>query len=459
MAPVRLSGGNGSPKKHLINNKIFYMDSIEKTVLSIWGKGKLFLKCIIIFVMALALWIPTRLIMDMVKERESRQKEAIADISNKWAGKQLVTGPIMMIPYNETVKDDKGNSILTKRNAYFLPDKSEMNAVVYPEKRHRGIYQVVVYRSDISLNLKFNPLPWQQLKMPAEAILWDEAILVFSVQDNIKGINDDVFLNWDSTKIIFNPQPAGFTNLNDAFVANIPITFEDASKEHSCSITFSLNGSEQLLFTMAARENKLQMKSSWPNPSFTGVKLPDARTIKENGFFADWKYMNRSVPQVWKNTFYDLSASAIGADLLITIDSYDKTERSVKYALLCIMLTFAAFFLVETIYKRSMHLVQYGLAGLALVLFYSLLLSISEYTGFNLAYLFAGLSTIGLISWYVGSVMNSSRLALFISFVLTVVYGYIFIIIQLQDYALLMGTIGLFVALAIIMFFSRKLQW
>jgi inner membrane protein len=141
------------------------------------------------------------------------------------------------------------------------------------------------------------------------------------------------------------------------------------------------------------------------------------------------------------------------------MDSYNKTERSVKYALLCIVLTFASFFLIETYYKRTLHLVQYGLAGLALVLFYTLLLSISEYTGFNPAYGISSVATIGLVMWFIGSIMKSYRLALFISFVLTIVYGYIFIIIQLQDYALLMGSIGLFVALAIIMYFSRKLQW
>jgi len=435
------------------------MGTIETTVLSIWGKGKLFLKSIIIFIMALALWIPTNLIMDVVKEREGRQKEAIADISNKWAGRQTVTGPILMIPYNEAGKDDKGNFISIKRNIFFLPDKSEIRSIVYPEKRHRGIYEVAVYRSEITMGIKFNPLKLQQLKIPAETIIWNEAALVFAVQDNVKGINEDVYVKWDTGNIIFTPQPAGLTTLSDAFAANIPLTIEEASKEHNCIIKFSLNGSQQLLFTMAARENKLQMQSTWPNPSFTGVKLPDSRTIMDSGFVAEWKYMNRSVPQVWNNNFYDLSASALGADLLITVDSYDKTERSVKYALLCIILTFAVFFLVETIYKRPLHLVQYGLAGLALVLFYTLLLSISEYTGFNLAYLIAGIATIGLVTWYVGSVMKSLRLALFISFVLTVVYSYIFTIIQLEDYALLMGSIGLFIALGVIMFFSRKLKW
>lgn len=437
------------------------MESVEIPVQlsSLWDKGKLFLKGVIIFVMALALWIPTYFIMNLVQERKGRQKEAIADISSKWAGHQTITGPILMIPYTETEKDDKGNTVTSKRNAYFMADMLDMRSTVFPEKRYRGIYQVAVYRSDIMLSIKFNPLQWQQLKIPAENMLWNEAMLVLKVLDNLKGINEDIYVKWGDSNIVFNPQPSGLIPLNDAFVANIPLTAEEAAKEHSCSIQFYLNGSEQLLFTAAARENKLEMRSAWSNPSFTGIKLPDTRQVKDSGFVANWKYMNRSVPQVWKNSFYDLSASVLGADLLIPVDSYDKTERSIKYALLCILLTFAAFFLIETIYKKTLHLVQYGLAGLALILFYTLLLSVSEYTGFNLAYLIAGAATISLVAWYVGSVMRSSKLALFISFVLTVVYAYIFSIIQLQDYALLMGSIGLFIALAIIMYFSRRLQW
>jgi inner membrane protein len=437
------------------------MESAETSLQpsSLWDKGKLFLKGVIIFVMALALWIPTYFIMGLVKERAGRQQEAIADISNKWAGKQVITGPIIMLPYNVYSKNDKGITVVNKAMSYFLPDKSEITSKIYPEKRHRGIYQVIVYRSEITINGKFKPLEWQQLKIASENIIWNEAALLFKVQDNLRGINEDLLVKWNDSNFVFNPQPAGASGMQDAFAAAVPLTVEEAAKEHSFGMKFSLNGSEELSFAAAARENKLQMQSSWPDPSFTGVKLPDTRDVKDSGFIANWKFMNRSVPKVWDNNFYDLSTSLIGADLLIPVDSYNKTERSVKYALLCIILTFAAFFLIESIYKKSLHLVQYGLVGLALVLFYTLLLSISEYTGFNLAYLIAAVATIGLVVWYIGSVMRSSKLAMFISFVLAVVYSYIFIIIQLQDYALLMGSIGLFIALAIIMFFSRRLHW
>lgn len=435
------------------------MESTGSVSSSLFDKGKLFIKALIIFGMALGLWLPTNIILELVKERAGRQQEAINDISNKWAGRQTVTGPILMLPYQVSSKNQLGITSVEKKVAYFLPDKSEFAATITPEKRFRGIYEVIVYRSEVTINGKFNPLQLQQLKTAPENILWNEAAILFKVDDSQRGINEDVFIKWDDKNLVFNPQPAGISGLPDAFVTPVAFSYEEAGKEHAFNLKFSLNGSQQLLFAAIARENKLEMKSTWPDPSFTGVKLPDTRVVNEAGFTANWKYMNRSVPMVWDNNFYDVTSSRIGTELLLTVDSYNKTERSVKYALLCIILTFASFFLIESIYRKSLHLVQYGLAGLALVLFYTLLLSISEYIGFNLAYLVSGIATIGLVTWFIGSVMKSFRLAIFISFVLAVVYSYIFCIIQLQDYALLMGSIGLFIALAIIMFFSRKLQW
>lgn len=428
-------------------------------VSQLWEKGKLFLKAVLIFIMALALWIPAYFVMELVKERQGRQQEAIADISSKWGGQQVVTIPILMIPYTETGKDEKGNTVTLKRKTYFMADKADIQAKVFPEKRHRGIYDVIVYRSEITIHGKFKPLAWQQLKIPAESVLWNEAEVLFKVKDNIRGISEDVSINWNGTPLTFNPQETGLSHLEDAFAASLPFNEVEAGKEHSYSMKFFLNGSEKLLFTAIAGENNLNMQSSWPDPGFTGIKLPDTRQVNANGFSAHWKYMNRSMPLVWKDTFYDVSASVLGADLIIRMDSYNKTERAVKYALLCIVLTFASFFLIETYCRKSLHLVQYALAGLALVLFYTLLLAISEYTGFNAAYLLSSTATIGLIVWFIGSIMKSLRLGLFIGFVLSVVYGFLFIIIQSEDYALLMGSIGLFIALAIIMFFSRKLQW
>ena len=340
-----------------------------------------------------------------------------------------------------------------------MADQLDINSSVSPQKRHRGIYDVVVYQGDISITAKFNDIKFKELNVPPVNLLWSEAKLLLQISDLSRGINEEIYIKWQDSSFLCQPWAETTPNLGDALFASIPLKEENADTQNVFTVKFSLHGSQQLMFSPAARETKIQLTGNWPDPSFTGLKIPEAPNTSDTGINVKWKYLNRNNPMVWNNQFINMQPSAMGANLIIPVDGYDKTERSVKYALLCIILTFAAFFLIETIYKRSLHLIQYGLAGLALVLFYTLLLSVSEYTGFNLAYLIAGVATIGLVTWFVGSIMKSSRLAVFISFVLTVVYGYIFTIIQLQDYSLLMGSIGLFIALGIIMYFSRKLQW
>ncbi|HXB09603.1 MAG TPA: cell envelope integrity protein CreD, partial [Puia sp.] len=200
---------------------------------------------------------------------------------------------------------------------------------------------------------------------------------------------------------------------------------------------------------------------SWADPSFTGSFLPDVRTVKDSGFVANWKVLalNRKFPQQWKEGNYDLDDAAFGASLILPVDVYQQTTRSVKYAVLIILLTFTAFLLIEWIYDRTIHSVQYALVGFALCIFYTLLLSLSEYLGFNGAYSIAAIATIGLIAWYVGSLLRSARMSTVITLLLIVQYGFVFTLIQLQDYALLMGSIGLFITLAIVMYFSRKIKW
>jgi len=424
-------------------------------VYTLLDKGKLFFKAVIIFVMAFFLWIPTNLIRDVINERANRQKEAIEEVSSKWAGRQTITGPILMIPYTGTAN----GLVNQKKYAWFMADQLDINSSVSPQKRHRGIYEIAVYEGDISITAKFNDIKFRELNVPAANLLWSEAKLLLQVSDLSRGINEEIFIKWKDSSFLCQPWAEANEKIGEALFAAVPLKAEDADMQNIFTVKFSLHGSQQLMFAPAARETKIHLTGNWPDPSFTGIKIPESPNASDSGIDVKWKYLNRTTPMVWNDQFNNVQASAMGANLIIPVDQYDKTERSVKYALLCIMLTFAAFFLIETIYKRNLHLIQYGLAGLALVLFYTLLLSISEYTGFNLAYLIAGIATIGLVTWFVGSIMKSSKLAIFIGFVLTVVYGYIFTIIQLQDYALLMGSIGLFLALAIIMYFSRKLQW
>ena len=220
----------------------------------------------------------------------------------------------------------------------------------------------------------------------------------------------------------------------------------------------------------------VSLTSKWPHPSFTGNILPQTTQVSANGFSATWKSLahNRTYPQQWKDdptllassiprpgqvTMSNAGDNSFGVNLFIPVNSYQKTMRSVKYAALTILLTFAAFFLIETIHKKSVHPFQYGLIGLALLLFYTLLLSFSEYIDFNVAYLVASMATIGLIAWFVRGLLNSGRLTVILSLVMMLVYTYVFTTLQLQDYSLILGSIGLFITLGIVMHYSKKIQW
>jgi inner membrane protein len=252
-----------------------------------------------------------------------------------------------------------------------------------------------------------------------------------------------------------------------------------------------MNGSEQLFFTPLGKSTTVNINSPWQNPSFTGNMLPQKTEVTDKGFTATWKSMahRRNFPQQWVDNAFgfdyyfphtvtaaetdhsergagiatvagsSVAQSSFGVDLYIPVNGYQKTLRTVKYALLCILLTFTAFFLIETAHKKSVHPFQYGLVGLALILFYTLLLSISEYTGFNSAYIIASVATIGLIGWFVKSILRSGKATTVLSVVLVLIYSYIFSLLQLQDYSLLLGSIGLFITLAVVMYFSKRLQW
>ena len=219
-----------------------------------------------------------------------------------------------------------------------------------------------------------------------------------------------------------------------------------------------------MLFTPVGKTTNVHVTAPWPHPSFTGNTLPQTTSITKDGFTAAWKSLahKRAFAQYWTDNAFteaQLNNAAFGVDLFILVNGYQKTMRSVKYAALCIVLTFAAFFLIETINKKSVHPFQYGLIGLALVLFYMLLLSISEYTGFNAAYWIAAVATIALIGWFVKGILASGKLSGVLSLLLLLVYVFVFTILQLQDFALLLGSIGLFLCLAAIMHFSKRWSW
>ncbi|MGB8192474.1 MAG: cell envelope integrity protein CreD [Chitinophagaceae bacterium] len=424
-----------------------------------WQKNRMIFKGFLIGFLILLLLIPTIMIQELVRERQSRQYEAIAEVSSKWAGAQSISGPVIAIPYWIPTADGKGGITRTKGTAYFLPDKLVANANVLPEKRYRGIYEVMVYTSDIELSGAFGGFRFEDLKIEAHEILWQEAVVYLNIND-VRGLKQDVTFKWGNKQVELVPGKFSDEQFRESLSASLPVDDSLKTTGADFSVSIKLKGSENLLFVPVGKKTTVSMTSSWPNPSFTGNYLPDVRSVSDSGFSATWDVLslNRSYPQQWVNRAYDLNASSFGVELRVPVDAYQKSMRSVKYAILCIVLTFTAFFLIELIYNRSLHPFQYVLVGFALCIFYTLLLSISEYTGFNPAYIIAGVATILLIAWYVKTILQSGKIAFFISILLAAMYGFIYILIQSQDYALLMGSVGLFVIVALVMYFSRRIN-
>lgn len=437
-----------------------------------WSKSKLLFKALIIGALVILLLIPTFYVTNLIEEREQRQKAAIAEVSSKWSGKQNIAGPVLVLPYTERSNDTLKTE--TKHFAYFLPDQLTVTSKVTPQERSRGIYKVMLYNAKVDLSGNFNNVSLESLKIPPASVLWNEAHIKINLSDP-KGLNEELKVKWNDSLLTLSQQSIEGPYTGEGLIAVLPNSDEEKVKNVHFSTQINVNGSEQILFTPTGKTTDVTITSSWQHPSFTGSILPQSWVSDTNGFTAKWKSFahKRDFPQQWKDVAYTteitgkeqgvseykMGNAAFGANLFIPVNGYQKTMRSVKYAVLCILLTFAAFFLMDVIHKKSVHPFQYGLIGLALILFYVLLLSFSEYIGFDFSYSIASLATIGLIGWFVKGVLVSGRLSIFLSVVLLFIYSYVFTILQLQDYALLIGSIGLFFTLAIIMYFSRKFQW
>lgn len=415
-----------------------------------------------IFVLILILLIPAVMVQDLIQERMLRQDEAIVEVSSKHAGVQSLSGPILTIPYwkSKQAKNADGSYKEIREQHYYhiLPEALNIEGEITPEKRQRGIFEVVVYGSKLHVKGYFDNYAFENEGITAENIELDKAFISVGISD-LKGITEQVEIKMNDSTVMFNPGLISSQVLSSGLHIRFPLT--EMPKKMDFSFDLSLNGSEKLMFTPIGKVTSVNLTSPWTEPSFDGSFLPAQRTVSEKGFTANWKvlHLNRNYPQTWSNDKHSLNGSRFGVDLKLPVDVYQKSMRVAKYALLFIVLTYLVFFFVEILNKILIHPIQYILVGIALVLFYILMLAFSEQIYFNLAYILAAVMTIGLIVLYCRSILKSWGLAAMTGAILTILYGFIFVIIQIQDYALLFGSLGIFLILAVTMYFSRKVDW
>lgn len=433
--------------------------------------GSTLVKLGVLAVLGVVLLIPVGLVLSLVHERQSRLHQVQAEVAATWGKPQTLIGPILVVPFH--VRDKAAPSDSTKSSSappsdvVILPNSLRVTGTLQPERRRRGIFETVVYTARVQLSGGFSPPDLGRLGISAEDVDWHEARLLFSVADP-HGLTRPVELRWADT-----PQPLAVSGAEPPVPGTVLTTAALAErgewdKEIPFAVDLALRGTGRLDIAPVGAENAVSLQGPWGSPNFVGGFLPSGHNVSEQRFTASWQVseVSRSYPQEWRQDRVDpntmakaFAESTVGVDLTIPADAYQQTERTAKYAILFIALTFGTFLLCELATRNRLHPIQYLLVGAAQCLYYLLLLALTEHLGFKISYWLSSAATILLISAYARTILASRKLALALLGWLTALYGYLYFILRLEDYALLAGALGLFVLLATFMWTTRRLDW
>ena len=457
-----------------------------------WGDSS-FVKLVMLAFLVLVLLLPVARVRSLIYEREGRRGEVAREVTRVWGEAQTLNGPILNVQVRQWIEGRPGHgaaegmvlgpSVSGKAKAksstdaeepgteltrawessivHLLPRQLTWRGRVVPQIRYRGIFEVIVYETHLEAAGVFE-IP--DLEAPDREVDWETADLVLGISD-VRGLQERVELRWQDQEVDLLPGTGGAPFVQSGVFSRIP---GEERLAPGTRIPFSfelvLRGSDQLLFVPSGAETHVELASPWASPSFVGAFLPDRRQVSDTGFSASWQVplFGRSFPSQWSGNpelAGAFESSAFGVGLLLPVDAYQQSERAVKYAVLFIVLTFGTFFLLELLSPVRLHAVQYLLVGFAQTLFYVLLLALSEHLGFGRAYALAAAATVGLIASYSRSILASRRRALVVLGCLGLLFGYLYVLLQLEDYALLVGASGLFVALAVTMLATRHLDW
>ena len=415
-------------------------------------------KAIMIAILILLMLIPNAMIQNLISERQERSRETIQRINEKWSLAQTLCGPVLTIPYTVTKVDSDKKVRVERHEWHITPENLEISTQLFPEERYFGIYKTILYKSLSHISGQF--LPIEGMKTGNCVLLWNEAYLSLGISD-LRGVTQALELKWNGKFYTAEAGGSDMLSSNRLIIKLKDAVTPDTKEPFRFECQLSLNGSGNIEFVPIGQTTKVTIEGKWSAPGFFGSFSPDY-TVDGDGFKAAWSILsfNRNIPESWNDTSLDsVHESSFGVNLVDTVDHYQQNMRSAKYALMFIVLTFVVFFFVEVLAQKRIHPVQYLLVGIALILFYSLLLSISEQINFAIAYLIASVATILLICAYAQSIFKNIGQTGILALILSLLYVFLYVILQLEDVALLIGSIGLFIILGIIMYLSRKIRW
>lgn len=436
-------------------------------------------KIALIGTVVLLLQIPVEMIRGLIAERKQARDGVIAEIARGSSEAQRIIGPVLYVPWMRrtaeatTTTDESGHSRTVRKDKIergqvaLLPATLEVDGKIDLQQKHRGIYTAQIYTLNTTLRGSFVLPPDFGIPEGPGTLVWGRALLVLGIQDT-RGIREGVKLDWDGAQPTLYPggvDAAGTPNGIHADLGILPANKTSATREFR--IALSLLGTERLDIVPVGATTTVALSSAWPHPSFTGRILPDAGTrISREGFSAQWRtsHFATNLSQLHQRCVQSRQCDAFNQHSLTVsfvqpVDLYQSVERSVKYGFLFIGLTFAAFFLFEVLKRLAIHPVQYALVGLALAIFFLLLISLSEHLGFAVAYAIAAASCVTLISYYVAHVLRRARRGALFGLALSALYGLLYVLLRVEDHALLMGSLLVFASVASAMVATRRVDW
>ena len=434
------------------------------------------LKLFAIGVLLGLLWIALLLIDSVRVERLGFRNKAEEEIAQTWGGEQLLAGPVLAVPFTYATKavrevaDARGVPVRTEETrtvkawSYFLPSELDVSGRLDPSLRHRGIFTVPVYETQLAVRGRFRPVP-AALGVDGATYDWSKARIIVGLQFP-RGLRAAPVVQWGEQAVTLEP---GTPREGWGETLEAPVNAAAAVADGvAFALEMTLQGSRRLAVAPLGAQNRVTLKSSWADPSFGGAALPARRTVGPEGFEATWEqsYFGRGYPQQWSEAagqtgvaYRQIVVSAVDVTLLQPVDAYRLVERAIKYGVLFLVLVFANFFLFEVTAKLRIHPLQYLMVGGSLVLFFLGYLALSEFIAAGLAYGAAAAASTLLVTGYSASVLKTGRRCLVVGGGVAGIYGYLYFVLQLEDYALLAGTAALFALLGVGMWATRKIDW
>lgn len=471
--------------------------SAQETVQKSSKRNSVTLKLVAIVVLLILFLIPTSMVEGLINEREHRQDNTVNEVSSSWGNAQSLVGPLLVVPYTDV---NPKTLARTQEFMYFLPQELSVTGDVKTETRSRGIYDVPVYASELTFTGSFSNLTASKMGVGLSMVDWSRAYIALGIPD-MRGVQEQVLFNWDGRTFTFEPG-SSTELLNSGMHVSVPVQTAqnefgdfDAVQDRTYAFNFNLNlrGSKSLAFMPVGKTTNVSLTADWPDPSFAGAFLPREHNISDDGFTASWQVLNlnRSLPErfvsqqnislpfeelqvksyeyskSYQHQRYNVDGTPLaaietgtfGVRFFMPVDVYSQSSRSAKYAAAVIALIFVIIFFTELTARRKIHPVQYALIGFALVVYYTLLLSLAEHVRFGLAYLVASVAVVLMVTLFSKSVMRSWNRAITTGGLLSVFYLFVYVLLQLEDFALLLGSIALFLILGAIMYISRKIDW